>query len=63
MHNQKLDPSAILDGLTILRPSRNIHGIVHVYINMDMHEVVPNARASITEQLQRVCMWYIRQFI
>lgn len=59
MHNQKLDASSILAGLTILGPSSDIHGIIIVYIEMDMHEVVPNARAGVTEQLHRVCIWYI----
>ena len=60
MHNHKLGPNAILDGLGILGSSSDMHGIITVYTNMKLHEVVPNARADVTEQLHRVCIWYIK---
>jgi hypothetical protein len=53
MHNQKLDASAILARYTILGPSSDIHDIIIVYTNTDMNEVVPNARAGVTEQPRR----------
>ena len=60
MHHQKLGPNAILAGLGILGSSSDMHGIITVYTNMNIHEVVPNARTDVTEQLHRVCIWYTK---